>query len=151
MTRFGDEILTSDFPDDDGSADLDLLQALATFESAPGPATRALVVSKLKTARLLVPVVAKVIEKSEDGSDKSSEIQQVHFVSNDGRTATLAFTSIDALKNWDPAARPIPQWARLVAQSAIELGHDAMILDFASSHRIALSATDLREAARPRL
>jgi hypothetical protein len=143
VTQFGNEILTSDFPGDDGSADTDLMSALDVFASAPGPATRALVVARLKSARLLVPVVAVVTEKAEDGSDKSSEIQQVHFVSNDGRTATLAFTSIAALNEWDAVARPIPQWARLIAQNAMELGHDALILDFASTHRIALTQSDL--------
>lgn len=148
MTKFGGEILTSDFPDDDGSANPELLQALKTYEAAPGPATRALVVANLKSARLLVPVVAIITEAAEDGSDKSSEIQQVHFVSNDGRSATLAFSSISALQSWDPKARPIPQWAKLVAKNVLEIGHEALIVDFADSHRVALTKADLLQLAQ---
>lgn len=143
MTHFGSEILTSDFPNDTGAADPELQAALATYQSAPGPATMALVVHTLKTARLLIPVVAIVTERTADGSDKTSEIQQVHFQSDDGRKATLAFTSLVELQTWDPAARPVPQWATLVAASVVELGHDALVLDFASAHRIAIPVKEL--------
>jgi hypothetical protein len=143
VTQFGSEVLTSDFPDDDGSASPNVLAALQTFMAAPGIATRALVVSQLRETRLLVPVVALVTERAPDGSDKKSEIQQVYFESADGRIATLAFTSLAALNNWDANARPIPQWATLVAANALQIGHDALILDFAEGHRIALTKSDL--------
>lgn len=143
MTQFGGDVLTSDFPDDDGLAAENVLSALQSFVQAPGLATRALVVSQLRGTRLLVPVVAMVVERAADGSDKKSEIQQVYFESADGRFATLAFTSLAALQKWDPLARPIAQWAELVATNALEIGHDALILDFAESHRIALTKPDL--------
>jgi hypothetical protein len=90
-----------------------------------------------------------VVERAADGSDKKSEIQQVYFESDDGRHATLAFTSLAALQNWDPLARPIPQWAEMVAANALEIGHDALILDFAENHRIALTKPDLIALTTP--
>jgi hypothetical protein len=149
VTQFGNEVLTSDFTDDDGAVVENVLAALQSFAKSPGVATRALVVSQLRGTRLLVPVVAMVVERAADGSDKKSEIQQVYFESDDGRHATLAFTSLAALHNWDPLARPIPQWAELVAANALEIGHDALILDFAENHRIALTKPDLIALATP--
>jgi SseB protein N-terminal domain len=149
VTQFGNEVLTSEFPDDDGAVAEDVLAALQSFAKAPGVATRALVASQLRGTRLLVPVVAMVVERAADGSDKKSEIQQVYFESDDGRQATLAFTSLAALQNWDPLARPIPQLAELVAANALEIGHDALILDFAENHRIALTKPDLIALATP--
>lgn len=143
MTTFGTEILQSEFPDDLGAADPALVDAIQKHSIAPGPATMAYVVETLRNARLLIPVVAVVTERAADGSDKQSEIQQVYFTANDGRNATLSFSSIDSLHLWDPAARPIPQWGRLVAASVVELGHDALIIDFASSDRIAIPASAL--------
>lgn len=143
MTTFGSEILTSDFPHDKGEADPELRSALLLHESVPGPATLALVVERLKAARVLIPVVAVATEIAADGSDKRSEIQQVHFESNDGRSAMLVFSSLAELHLWNPAARPVPQWAKLVAATVSEQGHSALIIDIASSHRIAIPVADL--------
>lgn len=101
--------------------------------------------------RLLVPVV-----KAPDGvlpvddadtCGTGDAMASVTFVSNDGRTALLAFSSLDALAAWNTEARPLPQSGRNIAASALAGGMDALLIDIASAHRVALTGDDLRRAA----
>lgn len=144
MTRFGSEILTSDFPDDDGAAHPELLAALHLHTKVHSDLTEAGILTSLRSSRLLVPVVARADALDESGADKDSHIAAVTFRSRDGRTGLPAFTSMETLKEWDPEARPVPQKAVLVAASVLEQGLDALLIDMASAHRHALSAAALR-------
>ncbi|MEN9710364.1 MAG: hypothetical protein RL441_356 [Actinomycetota bacterium] len=144
MTRFGSEILSSDFPDDDGSANPELLAALHLHLRARTELTEAAIITSLRESRLLVPVVARVDEVDERGADKDSHIAAVTFQSRDGRVGLPAFTSLETLKQWDPEARPVPQKAVLVAASCLEQGLDALLIDMASEHRHALTADALK-------
>jgi hypothetical protein len=143
MTRFGSEILTSDFPDDDGSANPEVVAALHIHARAKFDLTEAGVITSLRGSRLLVPVVARVDALDETGADKDSHIAAVTFQSRDGRVGLPAFTSLEALAAWDPNARPIPQKAELVAASCLEQGLDALLIDMASEHRCALTRAAL--------
>lgn len=101
--------------------------------------------------RLLVPVVkapaGALPEDDADPCGTGEAMASVTFVSQDGRKALLAFSSLQALAAWNPEARPLPQRGRDIAASAVAGGLDALILDIASPDRIALQADDLRLAA----
>jgi hypothetical protein len=118
----------TDFSDDNGDADKTLRHALKAFEESESASDAQLVLTLLKDARLLVPVVAE-IDSMEEGVEKDSHMQSVEYVNSDGRRALLAFTGTDSLYSWNPDARPIPRAAHIVAQSVLEGELDAMILD----------------------
>jgi hypothetical protein len=65
----------------------------------------------------------------------------VEFHSVDGRRALLAFSGTDSLQAWDESARPIPRIAYTVAQSAIEQGLDALIIDVGGPVPTAIDGT----------
>jgi len=95
---------------DDGSADPTLLVALTG--DADGFRDARAVVEAYRTARLLIPLVA---ERGDEGVgpnglvvDKTQELSIVTVAAPDGRKVLPVFTSVDAMKRWDPVARPIP-------------------------------------------
>ena len=108
------------FGDDDGSADPALTAALTSY--AAGNAGLAEVLGALQDARLLVPVVAVLgeVEVDEQGlaHDKTSDMAAVLVARPDGRRGLLAFSGQDAMRRWDPAARPVPVTAQLAARAA---------------------------------
>jgi hypothetical protein len=141
-------IQPSGFAGDDGGADPDLLKALAEYDDS----SRAYpVLAALARARLLVPIVAMVGE-TEDGADglardASAEVAVVLFQRPDGRKALLAFTSIEAMRAWNPDARPRPLWIKDVARAAAEEGADAVLVDLEGPVRFAVEADELRHLA----
>lgn len=147
MTRFGTEIFSSDFAGDDGSADPQLLVALNQNVHSPSLISQNIILSALKNARLLVPVVAQVDSKNSDGTEKDSHISQVTFKSADGRVGLPVFTSLQSLNDWDANARPIAQWAQAIALSCVESDLDAMLIDMASPHRYAVQGVALLQLA----
>ncbi len=129
---------------DDGSCPPLLARALATGIPVA-------VAAAVAQERLLVPVVrapegALPVDDA-DACGTGDAMASVTFVAADGRQALLAFTSMTALLAWDPEARPLPQAGRAVAASAIGGGLDALVIDIASPHRVALQGADLRVAA----
>ena len=97
------------FPDDTGEAEPALVAALAAYDAAPrDPDTYLACLEVLRTARLLVPVVALLgeVEVDERGlaHDKSSDMAAVLLTGADGRTALLSFTGTAAMTAWDPHA-----------------------------------------------
>jgi SseB protein N-terminal domain len=141
-------IQPSGFAGDDGGADPDLVRALAEYDES----TRAYpVLAALARARLLVPIVAMVgeTEESDDGRvrDTSAEVAVVLFQRPDGRKALLAFTSVDAMRTWNPEARPRPLWIKDVARAAGDEGVDAVLIDLAGPVRFAVEADELRHLA----
>jgi hypothetical protein len=116
---------------DDGSADPALWLALTRFRAGEGAQSE--VVDAFRAARVLVPLVA---EKGEEGLapsglvvDKTQELSLVTVAAPDGRTVQPAFTSVDALRAWDPMARPIPVEAARVALSASAGDAELVVLD----------------------
>jgi hypothetical protein len=128
-------------PDDDGAADPGLAAALAAYDA--DPAREPEVLEALAGARLLVPVVAVLAKgeqstgtgPDEEGSDKSSDMATVLMRGADGRLALLAFTGLEALHRWDPAARPVPVPARTAGLAALQDGAEALLLDVAGPVR----------------
>ena len=115
------------FPDDDGSADPALVEALAS-----GDVRR--VVATLPSTRVLVPVVAVLGESGESSltglaTDKSADMALVLLTAPDGRQALPVFSSTAALQSWDARARPVPVHARRAALSAVDDGCQLLVVD----------------------
>ncbi len=120
------------FSDDDGTADPRLAAALTAWSqdrTAHGP-----VLEALAGARLLVLVVAVLgeVEVDENGlrREKTSDMA-VPTLKAGGRKALPAFTSIEALALWDPAARPVAVPLHQALQAAAHEQADTIVLDLA--------------------
>lgn len=128
-------------PGDVGDADAGLVAALATDDAAAiGPA--------LLAARLLVPVVALPAEERAGGE---AEMAVPALVAADGRRALPVFTSYDALRAWQPDARPVPMPGNRVLAGAVAEGYAGVVLDVAGPRPYTLTGELLRvlaEAAR---
>lgn len=112
---------TPSSPDDTGGIDDALADAIAGGDDAA-------IATALLAARLLVPVVASPVEQGD------AEMAVPALVAPDGRRALPVFSSYDALRAWQPDARPVPMpGARVLAGAAAE-GYDGVVLDVASPH-----------------
>ncbi|MFT4157480.1 MAG: SseB family protein [Microbacterium sp.] len=116
---------------DDGSADPRLLEALRRFRL--GQATQVEVVDAFRSARVLIPLVA---EKGDEGVgpmglavDKTQELSIVTVAAPDGRRVQPVFSSVQALAQWDAAARPIPVDAVRAALAVSAEETDLIVLD----------------------
>lgn len=119
---------------DDGTADPALLAALVSFHAGDGDATA--VVDAYRHARLLIPLVA---EKGDEGVgahglvvDKTQELSIVTVAAPDGRRVLPVFTSTDAMRRWDPAARPVPADGIRTALAAASDDTELIVIDPAS-------------------
>jgi hypothetical protein len=140
------------FAGDDGSADPDVRSALAAQAARPTePAAYGDALLALQDARLLVPVVAVLgeVEVDERGlaHDKTSDMAAVLMTGADGRRALLAFTGSDSLAAWDAGARPVPVATRLAAQSAVQEGAAALVVDIAGPATAVVEGDDLARLA----
>lgn len=116
---------------DDGSADPRLWEALTRFRDGVGDPVG--VVDALREARVLVPLVA---EKGDEGVgahgltvDKTQELSIVTVAAPDGRTVLPVFSSVDTMRRWDPAARPIPVAGTRAALAAAGEQTDLVVVD----------------------
>lgn len=135
----------SDYPDDTGEATPVLAAALRAY--ADDETRYADVLAALGTARLLVPVVAVLgeVEVGDDGlaRDKTSDMATVLLRGADGRMALLAFSSTETLVAWNPDGRPVPVATRTAAQSALQEGARALLIDVAGPVTVAVEGDDL--------
>lgn len=125
--------------DDSGEADPVLLGALTAFRE--GRASQADVVDALRSARLLIPLLAELGDEGSivDGTadagarvDKSQELSIVTVAGPDGRTVLPVFSSVAAMARWNPTARPVPADGIRVALAAASEQTDVVVLDAAS-------------------
>jgi hypothetical protein len=127
----GDHAKIHNFEDDDGLADPGYLTAVAALQADRGD--EAAVVASLATARVFIPIVARLAEEAEgqDGlqADKQADMALVTLKAADGRTAMPAFTSAAALSAWHPDARPVAVYAARAALSAVAEGAELLVLD----------------------
>ncbi|HET7519529.1 MAG TPA: SseB family protein [Actinomycetes bacterium] len=137
------------FADDDGAADPRLARALA--DHGAGDAGSAAVLAALQDARLLVPVVAVLgeVEVDERGlaHDKSADMAAVLVQAADGSRGLLAFTSLETMARWDPAARPVPVPTATAATAAIQDGAEALLVDLAGPASYVVDGEDLTRLA----
>lgn len=128
----GREVTSTGFDNDDGSADPALLDALNHGDESRW-------MSVLATSRLLVPIVAAPTEVDDSGDltvEKSTDMAVVTITAADGTRGLPVFSSLAALAEWDPAARPSPVRAAFAAQAAISEECQVLLLDLASSHHV---------------
>ncbi|PZE56948.1 SseB family protein [Curtobacterium sp. MCPF17_047] len=118
------------FTEDDGLADPAVVAAITAVASG-GP--HGAVVDALRTARLLIPLVAEAgdVGETPDGRivDKTQELSIVTVAGPDGRAVMPAFTSVEAMRAWDADARPIPVESRRVAMAAASEDTQLVVLD----------------------
>ena len=144
-------LTASQFPGDTGAAHAETrrLMAAAAAEATPLAYLRA--VAALCGDRLLVPVVATATHLGETvtglTSDKEAEMSVVTLRGNDGRHALLAFTGLDALRGWQPDARPVPVTVDRAAHTARTEGLTAVLIDVAGPHAFVIEGEVLAELA----
>lgn len=143
---------SSPFGADDGSASPAVLAALTA--AAEGLAGVDAVVAALLHARVLAPVVARLDEAEVDAAghtvEKVAHMATVTVTAPDGRRGVPVFTSLAALAAWDPAARPFPLRAVDAARGVFDEDCDALLVDPASPHRVALTGSLLLALAEER-
>jgi hypothetical protein len=117
--------------DDDGSAPERVIEAIRRLRA--GELGIVEVVAALHTERLLVPLIA---EAGDEGIgphgqrvDKTQELSIVTVAGPDGRAVLPAFTSVDAMRAWNPVARPIPIQASRIALAAAGEDTPLIIVD----------------------
>jgi hypothetical protein len=134
---------------DDGSADPRLIDTVLRFRA--GAAGMPDVVAALGPARLLVPLVT---ERGDEGVgphgqlvDKTQELALVTVKGPDGRPVLPVFSSVDAMRAWNPLARPIPVEAPRTALAAAADGVGAIVLDPGSATEFAVRRTGFEALA----
>jgi hypothetical protein len=140
------------FAGDEGAADEALAAALAAYDEQPDVRERWLdAVALLQDTRVLVPVVAEAVggraESRPPTDDKYTDMAAVLMRSRSGRTALLAFTGLDTMRDWDPAARPVPVAVPDAARAALQNGAEALVVDVAGPVLLAVEGEDLRSLA----
>ncbi len=117
--------------DDDGSAPEALIDALRRFRA--GEVGEAVVVDAVRESRLLVPLVARQGEAAADlpggATHTDAELSIVTVAGPDGRSVMPVFSSVDAMRRWNPQARPVPADAVRVAVAAAGDGTELVVLD----------------------
>ena len=141
----------SPLPGDDGAASPDTRQALARSAEESTPAAYLRAVAALCADRLLVPVVATATRRGETTgaltSDKEAEMAVVMLRTPDGRQALLAFTGLDALQSWQPAARPVPVTLDHAAATAQAEGATGVLVDCTGPAALAIEGEVLAALA----
>jgi hypothetical protein len=149
------------YRDDHGDADPAVASALAAYAAGTGGEHSVLVA--LAGSRLLVPVVAVRTDEQTvlageptgtlgprglrvPGGEKASEIAMPSIIGRDGRPALAAFTCLDAVQRWRPAARPVPVPALGVWQSAVQES-SAVVIDIAGPVPLAIEGARLAAMA----
>jgi SseB protein N-terminal domain len=154
----------SRYRDDVGEASPAVTAAMAAY--AAGTGCEHAVLAALASSRLLVPVLAMPAEDvagaagadapagepEPDGrvpfltGEKRSEMATPALVGRDGRRALLAFTCADAVRRWQPAARPVPVPAVAVFQAAAKESC-AVVVDVSGPVPLALDGARLAALA----
>jgi hypothetical protein len=140
---------TPGFQADDGSADPKVLAALDAYANGLGGSAD--VLAAFAGGRLLVPVVAVLDEAGESvhgvQADKAAHMATVSTTGRDGRRGQLAFTCTEAMRRWNPTARPVPVTTRRAAEAALADGADALVIDLAGPVTFSVDAGELRALA----
>ena len=124
---------------DRGEPDAGVRAALAAASGAGDPEAYLAAVAALCGARLLLPIVADG-DESGDGPEvgRHAEMSAVLMRSASGESGALAFTGLDALRAFDPLARPVPCTLDEVAATAVEVDAKALVIDVAGPHLLVI-------------
>lgn len=152
------------YRDDVGEASPAVTAAMTAF--ADGTGSEHAVLAALAGTRLLVPVLALPAEEialaaaTADGrgetkpdglvpvlaGEKRTQMATPALVGRDGRRALVAFTCADAVRRWQPAARPVPVPADAVFQAATAESC-AVVIDVAGPVPLAVDGARLAALA----
>lgn len=149
----GKTIPSHGFAGDTGEADTALLLALSAVLEQPTPETERELMVRVAAARWLVPVVAIAAEVDTSGEhavETSTDMATVTLTAPDGSVALPMFTSLGALADWDPSARPVPVPAASAAQAAISDHCSVLLVDLGSDHAVVLRSSMLWALAQKR-
>lgn len=140
------------FSGDDGSAPERLLETLRRFRSrAVGEVE---VVDAFRESRLLIPLVARVGEAgvNERGIllEETAELSIVTVAGPDSRDVMPVFSSVEAMRRWNPAARPVPADAVRVALAAASENTELVVLDATSETEFVIRRPALWAIAQSR-
>lgn len=140
------------FADDDGSAPRVYLDAIGRFRA--GAIDQVGVVDALRGIRLLIPLVASLGEAGTNDLgvtvDKSADLAIVTVAGPDGRNVLPVFSSVEAMRAWNPAARPVPADAVRVALAAADEATDLVVVDPTSETEFVLRRPALWAIAQSR-
>jgi SseB protein N-terminal domain len=131
----GRELTSSGFDTDVGAADATLLAALDQ------PQDETELMAAVAQARLLVPIVAapgQVDAPGEPTVAKATDMAVVTLTLPDGQRGFPVFSSLAALRTWDPSARPSPVTSSRAAAAAVTERCEVMLLDLGSGHEYVL-------------
>jgi hypothetical protein len=119
------------FSNDDGSANPELISALAEFRGNPTDPRE--VFKAFAASRLLIPLLADLGESGEGAHgqtvDKSGDLSIVTVQTPDGQTGLPVFSSVESMARWNKTARPVPSDAIRVALAAASEGNTRIVLD----------------------
>lgn len=97
---------------------------------------RSELLQEFSRSRVLVPLLAEAGElgQTPDGRivEKSQELSIVTVEGPDGRRVMPVFSSVAAMRNWNPESRPVPVPAPQAAIAAAQEGTDLIIVDAGS-------------------
>lgn len=139
---------------DRGQADPEVRDALA--HGYEGEAAYLRAVATLCTARLILPTV-EAPEDAEPGVSKADDHEHRHehadratvtLRSASGEKALLVFTGYDALRAWNPEARPVRCTLDDVAATVLETASDSILVDVAGPHSLVIEGPLVAELAR---
>lgn len=135
------------FDGDDGSAQPALTAALAAWRDTGDPAP---VHEALRSARVMVPIVAIATELEASGAEKATDMAVITLRGPDGRVALPAFGSLAGLTAWHSEARPLPITAARAAEAALFENADLLVLDPAGPVTFVVEGPALRALAEGR-
>lgn len=119
------------FSADDGTAPEVWLETVRRFRLAEVSITE--VISALHETRLLIPLLARLETAGVNDKgvtvDKSAELSTVSVSTPDGQRALPVFSSIEAMRRWNPEARPVPAEAARVALAAAGENTPRVVVD----------------------
>jgi len=125
------EIPENIFSDDDGTADARLAQAIIRHTSGRVPMGE--VVDALAFARVLVPIIAsgdaRRVGRHGVEQDAVASTGVVAVSLPDGRAALPVFTDVDAMRAWNPDARPVPAEGPRAALAAVAESWSSLVIN----------------------
>jgi hypothetical protein len=137
------------FANDDGSARVELVEAIKNFHET-GDSTNVFI--EFSKSRLLIPLLADLGESGEGAHgktvDKSAELSIVNVETPDNQVALPVFSSVESMQRWNQIARPVPSDAIRVALAAASEGNTRIILDPGSETEFAFRRTAIAALAQ---
>lgn len=138
------------FSSDKGEADQELYDALIEFKSTLS--NQVDVIEKFAEARVLIPLVATLGESGLGAHgqtvDKSAELSIVSVKTPDSQNALPIFSSVESMRTWNAAARPVPNNGRTVSLAAVAEGNTRVVLDPGSETEFVIRRPALESIAQ---